>query len=217
MAYWEIFFSAEYFSTLVLISLLYPLAFWWFAKLEDEMTGHPVSHFLMDAFGRPVLQALLVLLFVYLAYPKLFGLYRLPGFNALLAAEGRTVNSLLNLLVALGFFLPALPLLRRFAGIVLSLQIIIACQVVFFWAVASVRPSLQVRFVPDWPFVLQLGVAALAVHFTIALCGKHLGDWLDERFDTDGMDILVEMSAGFFLQGLVILSYTLFLGMQLGM
>ena len=104
MNYWQTFFSAEYFFPLLFISLLYPLVFWVFETLEDKVTGQPVLHFLLGGFGRPVLQALLVLLFIYLAYPKLFGVDGLPGLYSVLTSNGKSVNDLINILLLLGFF-----------------------------------------------------------------------------------------------------------------
>ena len=73
------------------------------------------------------------------------------------------------------------------------------------------------EFIPAMPLIIQLFVAALIIHKIIAILGEYLGKRLDNQFETNGMDILIEMSAGFFLQGFIVLSYTLFLGNQLNL
>ena len=217
MNYWLIFFSVEYFFTLFFISLLYPIAFWIVGKLEDAMTDQPVSHFLLESFGQPVLQALLALLFIYLAYPKLFGVDGLPDLFSVLTSNNKSLDDLINILLLLGFFLPAVPVLWGFRGMILALQVIIVSQVIFLWSLKTIKIPVVIEFIPEIPFIIQLLIAVLFIHKIIAILGEHLGKWLDDQFETNGMDMLIEMSAGFFLQGFVILTYTLFLGNQMNL
>ena len=67
------------------------------------------------------------------------------------------------------------------------------------------------------PVVLLFRWLLLAVLFQglASMLGLFFGNWLNERMQVQGCETLCESSLSFFLQGFVILAYTMYLGAQL--
>ena len=55
----------------------------------------------------------------------------------LFASNDNTLSNLFNVLIFLGFLLPLIPVLKSFKGLVLSMQVIIASQVLLHWVLSS--------------------------------------------------------------------------------
>lgn len=137
MNYWQVFFSADYFPVLLLIALLQPLVIWLLVILTERTDGGPVYEYLMDLFAYPLAQSGLTVLFIFLTYPVLFGFTAEQNYPDLFASNDNTLSNLFNVLIFLGFLLPLIPVLKSFKGLVLSMQVIIASQVLLHWVLSS--------------------------------------------------------------------------------
>ncbi len=114
---------------------------------------------LSDHIYVPILRTLVVLGFVALAYPALFGLAAAPPLPALLAG-GRA-----DLAITTAFFaslvLPLLPVMNHVPGSVLAAQGILACCLVAGW-LAQAAGLDAVRLWAGWLVALQVVAILLA-------------------------------------------------------
>ncbi|MEN8259143.1 MAG: hypothetical protein ABFS02_00915 [Pseudomonadota bacterium] len=131
MGFWEGFFNPGFFFALCFIAVLQPVVILILDRLERHTQDVAVTHGILEYLGRPFAYALLVVLFLLLAYPALFGLDEAPSFADILAANGKNASNLINLVFLLGLFLPAVPIFGRYKGTVNALQVIITSGAFF--------------------------------------------------------------------------------------
>ena len=215
MGFWEAFFNARFFFALCFVAVLQPLVILGLDRLERKTQHVAVTRGILAYAGRPFVYALLVVLFMLLAYPALFGFDEAPSLPDILAANGKSATNLINWVFLLGLFLPAVPILGRHKGTVNALQIVITGALVGTWLTeAHVRHS-ALRLMPPVALAFQLVLMTVAFDRLSELFGAVLGKRLDRYCHIEGSGFLLEPMIGFFLQGPVILLYLLFLGMQI--
>ena len=119
--------------------------------------GQAITEWYAQHIYLPFLRAIVVLVFVVLAYPAVFGLTDAPSFLSLIRGEAGRGTTLLNVLLLLALALPLLPITRRIPGVVLLLQGMVATSLVFAWLVHDTgRVGIS-----SWPGV-RIFLAALA-------------------------------------------------------
>jgi hypothetical protein len=150
-----------------------------------------------------------------LTYPILYGLSVEQNYPELFAINAKPLSNLFNILIFLGFLLPVIPIVGSFKGLVLALQVIVASQILLHWMLSSINVEVLVQYLPPASDLL-IGLSIVLLFQCLASkLGLLLGSRLNEKLQVQGSEILFESGLGFFLQGLVILAYTLFLGNQL--
>ena len=102
-------------------------------RLMRVVAGVPVTGWLGEHIYIPMLRVVSVLLFVTLAYPDIFGLDTPYTINEILVAGRGRFDDWLNAVLIVSFLLPVIPLVSRLPGIILTVQGIIACCVLFAW------------------------------------------------------------------------------------
>ncbi|MGH8531058.1 MAG: hypothetical protein ACRETN_14640, partial [Nevskiales bacterium] len=108
------------------------LALWIELRLLPLTERVAITHWLLEHALLPLLRVAVLMIFLFAAYPALFGLQRAPSLTDLLLHKGR-IHSLLNLMFALGLLLPLVPGLRRFPGLVFPLHAIAGASLLAFW------------------------------------------------------------------------------------
>lgn len=183
-------------------------------QVTRRLSPHPAIDWLWEYVGAPLLRALLIVGFVLVAYPALFGLRDAPGIGVLLSQGSLRLTNLVNVAFILSLLLPLLAPLHRRLGLVLVIQGVVATAMVFGWYASW----LGAHSIGPWPgfapAALVCGIAFVA-HHSAAHLGQSLGHLLDERCGTHGFDHIVPHALALVAQAPTILIYGYALGQQL--
>ncbi len=102
-------------------------------RLMHVVEGVPVTGWLAEHIYIPMLRVVSVLLFVTLAYPDIFGLDTPSTIGDIFVAGRGRFDDWLNAVLIVSFLLPAIPVVSRLPGIILTVQGVIACCLLFAW------------------------------------------------------------------------------------
>lgn len=184
--------------------------------LHDLLEDNPPFCVAWDFFFAPLLRAVAVVLFIYLAHPVLFGLNVAPSITELMSYENAKAGNLLGVMFLIGLLLPIVPTLNRHPEFVLPLQGAIAAAYVFTWlahylhiTTASVWPGIDIFF--------MMVLLSYLGHRIAGWFGEHVGHRLDTQFSTHGLDKVSRHIIELLAQIPVILTYGYGLGFQLSM
>lgn len=157
------------------------------AGLHRAFADNPALQWSWDRFFSPLLRALALVVFVYLAYPGLFGLRVAPAVVDLLTNSDAQLNAVIGNLFFIGFLASLIPGFSKYPEFILPLQGCLAAGYFFFWLTAY----LGITTASLWPG-LDVALAMLIVSYTGHRIGGHLGrmigTWVDGRNATRGYD-----------------------------
>ena len=148
MAIVEIIVSGKFIVALfiygVFIALLYPFMDRIYDRLE-----HPLLQWKWDHIAMPLLEVALMVLFIILAYPVIFGVQDAPSIISLFSKDELRINYLVNLLFVISLLFPLIPIIGNWYELILPLQGIAASMMIFSWLTASVSVT-DYSFWPGW-------------------------------------------------------------------
>lgn len=179
------------------------LEFW----IERRFHDNPPALWLREHVGLPLLRAACVVLFVYLAYPALFGLREAPSLATLLAAHENGTSTVLGVAFLVALAAPVLPLFQRHPELVLPVQGVLATAFVFDWLTGY----LHITAATVWPgldVLLLMGVTAWLMHRLAHHAGRRIGALADATTDSSGYEALVVHVVTLLAQLPVILVYS---------
>lgn len=154
----------------------------------------------------PLIRAAALLTFVFVAYPRIFGLQDAPSLAELLAGGHYRFDQIINLVLLVALLLPLIPLLNRISGITLALQGMCATAMLASWLASSAGSELTL-LPGGW-----LGLRILAVLFAARLAAGLLA----QHFSTpQGRNDLIHEALRMIAQLPVVILYARFLGAQL--
>ena len=154
----------------------------------------------------PLLRAVALLVFIFMAYPQLFGLANGPSLRVLLATGSHRTDQLINILLLVALLLPLLPFVNRIAGVTLALQGICATALIASWM--ALETALAIRLLPDAGLFLRMTAVLVTARLVADLLAKEL------VVNSDSREIAIE-AARMAAQIPVIVIYARFLGAQL--
>jgi hypothetical protein len=182
------------------------------ARLHGAVEEGPGA-WLWEHLYAPMLRAAILLAFLFIAYPALYGLSEAPPLlSVLFAGEGR-FGHLLGVLFLLSLVLPLVPVAGALPGLVLPIQGMAGAALLFHWlaqAVGVTEPSY-------WP---GAGVAALML--AVSLAAYWLAKWcvaalqgIATQWNVADLDDLVFEAVLLLFQAPAIILYSASLGRQL--
>ena len=167
-----------------------------------------------DHIAMPLLYVLLLILFIAMAYPLLFGIENAPSLGKLLGSGEIRMNKLVNLVFIISLLFPVIPVLGEWRELILPLQGIAATMMIFSW----LTYDLGVKNVHYWPGLtntaLILAVAVLTHWLAIRLAG-FIGHRFDTRFNVLDSGELFARCLILFMQSPAVLIFSTGLGKQL--
>ncbi len=193
-------------AALFLYTLGVGLALWAELRLLPMVERVRVTHWILEYALLPLLRVAVLLIFLFAAYPALFGLKQAPPLADVVLADGR-MHKLLNLLFMLGLLLPLLPGVRRFPALVFPLHAVAGASLLASWL--GDATGMQVRLLP--------GLEALGLFAVLALAGGWVAGKLvgSTRAYEEGWDEEFYTALVMFCQAPAILAYTWTLGRSL--
>ncbi len=161
----------------------------------------------------PMVRAGILMAFLLLAYPEIFGLNHAPTIGRLLFEEQGRFGSLLGVLFLLSLLLPLLPAVGRFPALVLPVQGIAGSALVFHW-LAEASNLARVSYWPGFGTVFLLSTLSVAAYWLATRAISFIQD-VGTHWDIADLDELVFEAVLLLFQVPVIVIYCASLGRQL--
>jgi len=203
----EIIFAFVCYLGLIIVTL--PL----FEKIYQLLHYH-FFQIIWDRIGIPLLRALLMVVFICIAYPSLFGIVEAPGLSTLLTSDELHFSHLINLVFITTLFFPLIPVIGRFNALILPAQGIAATALLFSWLGAALHAD-NISLFPNTKTVTTIILMAGFTWWLALKLSHSIGILLDKKFNREGFIDLTGRSLLLVLQTPVILIYSLYLGKQL--
>lgn len=162
----------------------------------------------------PLYRSFVLVIFIIISYPLLFGLEHATPITILVSENEQRLDQLVNLAFLTSLLLPLIPVVGRFMEIILPMQAILCCMMIFNWLAQSMYFT-DFTYWPGSRIILLIILLALFTHWLSVLLARQSGSWLDNRFNVIGFEDLIGESIILFMQAPVILVYSVSLGRQL--
>lgn len=182
-------------------------------RLSGWLHHHPVTGWLSEHVYLPLARAALILAFIAMAYPVLYGVTGTPPLPALLAGGEHRLSHLINLLFLLSLLLPLLPVIGALPGLILPAQGITAAGLLFYWLIGATGQAADLF--PGWPAAGMILLWIYAGHRLALAAADRLGAWGNTRFEMEDLEKAAYEFLILICQTPAILIYTLALGRQL--
>jgi hypothetical protein len=209
----SIVFSTEFIIATASYAIIIMLALPCFDRIHRALE-HSLLQWSWDKIGMPFLRAVLMLLFLLLAYPVIFAISDAPAVIALLDNDELRVNYLINLIFVVTLLFPLIPVLGKWEELILPAQAITASAMLFSWVAADLGFK-NIHYWPDIITVISILVIAFVSHWLALAVSHYLGDAIDEKFSVEHTGHLLSRALVLFMQSPAILLYSAALGRQL--
>lgn len=214
MYFLELITSGQILAAMAVYGVLAALEPFLEAWLEHAFDDNPPALWSWAHVGVPLLRAALVLGFVFMSYPALFGLREGPPLATLLAAHDSGPSVVLGVLFLVALFSPILPIFHRHPEFVLPVQGVLATAFLFNW----LTDYLHMTTVSVWPgFEIAIAIlgSAYLMHRLARRIGYHFGAAIDSGRGTRGFDVLLIHVVTMLAQLPVVLIYSVGLSQQI--
>lgn len=191
------------------ILFLLPLS----ARISTRLE-YPLLQWQWDHIAIPLLEVLLLILFICLAYPEIFGIRQAPSIWLLLQLGELRLNNLMNVLFLVTLLFPLVPVFGERRELVLPIQGIAALMMIFNW----LAHELAIEHVSYWPGmqnIFLILIVAILAYWSAARIAAFAGHRFDERFNVLHSGALFARCLILFMQSPALLIYSVGLGKQL--
>ena len=199
-----------YLVYLVSILVLLPLFAWIHNRLN-----HVSLQWSWEHVGMPLLRAALMVVFIFIAYPLIFGIRDAPSLAMLLAEDEMRIHYLINVIFVITLLFPVIPVLGRWNEFILPSQGMAASMFLFSWMTGALGIK-NVSYWPGFDILACILVIAIITHYLAIYISRHLGYFLDKQFNVLNSGKILYMGIILFMQSPSILVFSLALGRQLG-
>jgi hypothetical protein len=178
----DVIFTTRFFAATLIYSLLTLLISWLDLWLEDKLHDIPVSDWLAEHFGIPLLHVLAMIVFIILLYPVLFAIDPLPSIVQLISnGEGR-IQHMMNWVFVIALLIPMIPLIGPRVEIILPVQGLVVLVILSRWLVQFLDYD-QISLIPHGATLGAMLMTGLAGSYLTVVITQHLGRWSDEKFN----------------------------------
>ena len=213
MNIFDIIFSADFFIAILLHAVLIVIGMIIFEYLHNRYKNSFLD-LMWEKLGMPLYRALVIAIFVLSTYPVIFGIKEAPDLSELLfIGEGRVIG-IVNILFLISLLFPFIPFVGRHSGLVLPVQAIACCVMIFSW-LADYYGLNNYTVIPDLSIIIAIIIISILTYSLAKWLAHEFGANLDKKFNLDGCQELIAPSAILFFQIPAILLYSFSLGEQL--
>lgn len=213
MSIFQVVFSADFITAIVAycaaVLVALPFFYWIHRQLEQQHL-----QWFWDHVGMPLLRAMLMLMFIAMAYPVLFALSDAPSITELFAENEGRLSLAVNILFLVTLLVPMLPVIGDWEELVVPAQAMTASALLFSW-LADWKAIDEISYLPGILTIIFIIVLAIITHWLAANIASRIGTSLDEKFHVRDSGHLVSSALILIMQSPVILMYSLSLGKQL--
>jgi len=213
MYIFEIIFKTRLLAAFTVYALLTGFGLFLLDYLHNKLNHHLLVS-IWEIAIEPLYRVFVLVIFIIISYPLLFGLEHATPVAVLLSENEQRLDQLVNLAFLTSLLLPLIPVIGRFMEIVLPIQAILCCMMIFNWLAQSMNLT-DFSYWPGIEIILLIILLALFTHWLSVMLARQSGSWLDNRFNVIGFEALIGESIILFMQAPVILVYSLVLGKQL--
>jgi len=179
------------------------------ARLDDG-----VGLWLWMHLYAPMMRAAILMVFLLMAYPTLFGLTDAPTVAVLLAGGDGRFGHLLGIVFLLSLVLPLVPALAALPALVMPIQGIAGAALLFHWlTTATGAPT--VSYWPGGQVLLGIMALSWAAHWLAVRTAGAIEHMARQRLQIADLGELLIEGLLLFLQAPAIILYTMALGKQL--
>lgn len=214
MTFFDVFASADVIVAVLVFSVLALGEPFVESSLHSVFAANPPFQWGWDQLSAPLLRAIMLVVFVYLAFPTLFGLNTAPSIGELISSQEMHVPNVLGILFLIGFLASLAPGLGGKPEFVLPVQGCLACGYLFF----GLTGYLGVTTANLWPgidILLTMVCVSYYAHRFGRFVGEVGGDQLDMMLNTRGYGVVVLHVIELLAQVPIILLFGHGLGRQL--
>jgi len=162
----------------------------------------------------PMMRAAILMVFLLMAYPTLFGLTDAPTVAVLLAGGDGRFGHLLGIVFLLSLVLPLVPALAALPALVMPIQGIAGAALLFHWlTTATGAPT--VSYWPGGQVLLGIMALSWAAHWLAVRTAGAIEHMARQRLQIADLGELLIEGLLLFLQAPAIILYTMALGKQL--
>ena len=183
-------------------------------RLNRMLEGNHPFRWSWDHLLAPFARAVVIVTFVFLAYPSVFGVRHAPELGQLLGEESLRVNNLLGVVFVCTFLLPVIPPFSRRTELIMPIQGLIATAAVFSWYTDYLGATAATAWPGFAPALLIVGLILLGDRLASDI-GQRCGYGIDKAFNTSGFDRVVPNAVELLAQAPVMLCYGMALGQQI--
>lgn len=215
MSYLDVLFH----PTLVMATLLYTFLAISFEILYQHFLHKihdvPATYWIAKYIGAPFFHVLLLVAFIYMSYPVLFGLEShnalgervLPTLTDLLNVRSGQTMKLINILFIISVLLPLIPFINRFLAIILPLQAVAGSSVLYGWL--ANYAGLEPATFPELTVLTLMVIFSILAEVCSRAVAKFFGYRLNTQYHTHDMEKVIHKSTLLILQVPILLLYTL--------
>ena len=216
----EVLFHREFILALLGHGILAPSlifgVFWLLDKLNNSAEGSywaiQFNTWTTHHIWLPLARITAIISFIAMAYPVIYGIKDAPSVFTLLDSE--RINTLINTLFVVSILLPLVPILGRFHSLVLPIQSVAAAQLLFNWLNQHSYQH-DISVLPSFTAFASITMLIIISHWVSKWISQSAGKLIDESLNVEGSTDLLFQSVLLFLQGPLLLIYTVELGRQL--
>ncbi|MCW8931977.1 MAG: hypothetical protein OQL19_17305 [Gammaproteobacteria bacterium] len=173
------------------------------------------SYWIAKHVGTPFFHILLLIAFIYMSYPILYGLEShgidgertLPSLTQLLNAKNGQTMKMVNILFVISVLLPLIPIFNRFLALILPLQAIAGSAMLYGWMAQFT--GIEYSLFPDYEIFALIIVFSFVAERVAKSLASILGANLNTRYHTHDMEKVIYKSSLLVLQVPILLIYTL--------
>jgi len=179
------------------------------------------SYWIAKHIGTPFFHILLLIAFIYMSYPILYGLEShsilethsingeriLPSLTQLLNAKSGQTMKMVNTLFIISVLLPLIPVINHFLALILPLQAIAGSAVLYGWLSETI--GIEYSIFPDFIVIALIILFSFIAHLIAKSMARLLGGNLNSQYHTHDMEKVVHKSILLIFQVPILLIYTL--------
>jgi hypothetical protein len=193
----------------VLIAILFPLS----ARIHDRLEN-TILQWKWNHIAMPLFQAALLMIFILLTYPLIFGVEQAPSITSLLSQDDLRINYLVNLLFIISLIFPFIPVIGNLQELILPMQGIAASMMIFSWLALSLGVT-EYSFWPGWDVIFYCMIIGVLTHWLAIYIAHLIGHRIDQHYNVIGSGELFSRGLILLMQCPVVLIFSAGLGKQL--
>ncbi len=179
-------------------------------RLKDTASTHWVAQHI----GAPFFHVLLLVCFIYMSYPVLYGLDTqlsngsvVPSLSQLLNAHSGQTMKLINTIFVISVILPLIPIINRFSALILPFQAMAGSAVLYGWL--SEFSQISFIILPSYTVLALIIFFSAIAEFMAQTLAIFLETHIRHSYQAKAMQKIIHKSTLLILQVPILLIYTL--------
>ena len=197
-----------------IMSISFEIAYQQFLNKIAAVSG---SYWIAKNIGTPFFHILLLIAFIYMSYPVLYGLEShnntgeriLPTLTQLLNTRNGQSMQMINTLFIVSVLLPLIPIFNRFLALILPLQAMAGSAVLYGWL--SQTAGINYSIFPGYKIIAMIIFFSFIAELLAKSIAALLGENLNTKYHSHDMEKVVYKSSLLVFQVPILLIYTLHL------